>query len=244
VAVPRRFEAEYRVRFDEADAGGSLRPSGFLRFAQDVAWQHSEAAGFGRDWYADRAMHWLVRDVDLQVLAPVTFGDRLAVRTEVVGWRHVWARRRAPVLRGDATVAVIETDWVLLRTDGRPARLPEEMTALLASGSTFTRRRLELGPTPADALRVTATVRPSDVDPMAHLNNAAYVDLIDEAAAALIASDQSGTQRRYRVSYLLPAPAGATVEVACWLAADGSVACRIQDHAGTELTKALVSSSG
>jgi acyl-CoA thioesterase FadM len=239
VTVPRRFEAEYRVRFDEADAGGRLRSSGFLRFAQDIAWQHSEAAGFGRDWYAERAMHWLVRDVDLQILAPVSYGDRLAVRTEVVGWRHVWARRRALVLRGDAIVAVVETDWVLLRTDGRPARLPIEMTALLASGQTFTRRRLELGRTPANPMRAAVTVRASDVDPMGHLNNAAYVDLVDEAAA-LLPADPSGPRERYQVSYLLPAPSGATVEVACWSGPDASIACRIQDQRGTELTRVLV----
>lgn len=240
MVVPRRFEAEYRVRFDEADAGGSLRPSGFLRFAQDVAWQHSEAAGFGRDWYAERAMHWLVRDVDLQVLAPVAYGDRLVLRTEVVGWRHVWARRRAAVLRGAEVVGVVETDWVLLRTDGRPARLPPEMTAFLASGQAFTRRRLELGPPHAHAVRMPATVRVSDVDPMGHLNNAAYLDLVDEAAASL-ATDRHGPQRNYRVSYLLPAPAGANVDVSCWSRDDGSLASRIHDDAGTELTRALVS---
>lgn len=255
VAVPRRFEAEYRVRFDEADANGLLRPSGFLRYAQDIAWLHSEAAGFGRDWYAERAVQWLVRDVDLRILAPVTYGDRLTVSTEVVGWRHVWARRQALVRRGDTDVALVETDWVLLGRDGRPARLPDEIAAFLASGQTFARRRLELGPAPTDASRLVTTVRPADVDPMRHLNNAAYLDLIDGAAATLAddapaasgapaaAASGAPAAARYRVSYLLPAPAGATVEVACWPAPDGSVACGIHDDAGVELTRASVSRS-
>ena len=37
-----RIEHEYRVRFDEADADGWLRPSGLLRYAQDMAWRHSD----------------------------------------------------------------------------------------------------------------------------------------------------------------------------------------------------------
>ena len=50
----RRLSHHYQVRFDEADAQGLLRPSGFLRYAQDMAWRHSESAGFGLDWYAER----------------------------------------------------------------------------------------------------------------------------------------------------------------------------------------------
>ena len=42
------FEADFRVRFDEADVSGRLRPSGFVRYAQDLAWRHSDAAGFER----------------------------------------------------------------------------------------------------------------------------------------------------------------------------------------------------
>ena len=44
--------------------GRSRRPPaqlGHLRFAQDLAWIHSESAGFGREWYADRQLTWLVR---------------------------------------------------------------------------------------------------------------------------------------------------------------------------------------
>ena len=50
----RRIEHEYRVRFDEADAEGWLRPSGLLRYAQDMAWRHSTEAGFDRGWYDAR----------------------------------------------------------------------------------------------------------------------------------------------------------------------------------------------
>jgi acyl-CoA thioesterase FadM len=93
------------------------------------------------------------------------------------------------------------------------------------------------------AVHVAAEVRPSDVEPMGHLNNAAYLDLVDEAAASL-ATDRHGPRGNYRVSYLLPAAAGASVEVSCWSRDDGSLACRIQDDAGTELTRAVVGDSG
>jgi acyl-CoA thioesterase FadM len=232
------------VRFDEADAAGWLRPSGFLRFAQDVAWQHSEVAGFGRRWYAERMVHWLVRDVDLRILRPVTYGDQLSVSTEVTGWRHVWARRSCEIRRPsdslDEPVATVRTDWVLLRGDGRPARLPSEMSAFLEAGRSFTRRRIELDATPDTAWRQPVDIRPSEVDPMGHLNNAAYLDLIDDLMASGRIDGANAGGRRYQVSYARPAVRGAYLEAACWPLAGGCTACRISDETGDELTLALI----
>src|SRR4029079_2038825 len=65
---PSSHETAYRVRFDEAGPDGTLRTSGLMRFAQAVAWLHSTALGFGREWYAERRLTWLVRAAELEVL--------------------------------------------------------------------------------------------------------------------------------------------------------------------------------
>jgi acyl-CoA thioesterase FadM len=248
MTMARRFDAAYRVRFDEADANGHLRPSGYLRFAQDIAWQHSEAAGFAREWYAERSMHWLVRDVDLHILGTVTYGDKLVVTTEVIGWRHVWARRHAEVRlvsqpAGDGPLATVETDWVSIGDGGRPARLPAEVSTWLDPGRTFARMRLDLEPTPDSATRAIVHVRPSDVDPMGHLNNASYLDLLDEAVEDL---DIADTHRPswYRVSYHQPALRRTDVEVACWRSTRERIDCRISDLAGTGLTSVVAGWAG
>ena len=46
------WQTSYRVRFDEAGPDGHLRTSGFMRYAQDLAWQHSADLGF------DERLHW------------------------------------------------------------------------------------------------------------------------------------------------------------------------------------------
>ena len=58
MASPSHHESTYRVRFDEAGPDGLLRASGLLRYAQDVAWMHSEALGFDRAWYRERDLAW------------------------------------------------------------------------------------------------------------------------------------------------------------------------------------------
>ena len=58
------FPAPFRVRFDEAAPDGLVRTSALLRYAQDLAWQHSDAKGFDRVWYAGRDVTWLVRTAE------------------------------------------------------------------------------------------------------------------------------------------------------------------------------------
>ena len=36
-----------------------------MRYAQDLAWQHSTDLGFGREWYAEHGLTWLVRAAEL-----------------------------------------------------------------------------------------------------------------------------------------------------------------------------------
>jgi len=242
----RRIEHEYRVRFDEADADGWLRPSGLLRYAQDMASRHSEEAGFERDWYEERGMIWLVRNVSLSIKGPVTYGDVLSVSSEVIGWRHVWARRRAEMRRvgssaggeTDELMAIVDTDWVMLTTEGRPARVPVEFARHFSSDHAFTRSRVLL-PAPTVAPTMLSTrVRPLDVDPMRHMNNAAYLDMVEPG------SDRLDRPDCYRIGYLRPALPGTPIEVRCWPVGDDQVACRISDGDGAELTKVLVSRTG
>jgi acyl-CoA thioesterase FadM len=248
--APQRLSHAYQVRFDEADARGWLRASGFLRYAQDMAWRHSESAGFGREWYAERRMHWLVRNVTLHVLSPVTYGDALLVTTEVTGWRHVWARRQAVVRRGGDVVATIQTDWVLLGDDGRPARVPAEIGQWFAAQQTFERSRVLLPDPPPEAARLAVRVRPLDIDPMGHMNNAAYLDVVEEAMAALPpmpegseAPDAPGAcpaDCRYRIGYLRPALPRSELDVTCWRPEATTIACRIADRDGEELARVIV----
>ena len=67
----------YRVRFDEAGPNGDARTSTLLRYAQDVAWRHSEDLGFDREWYRARGFGWVVRGVELEVHAPIPMGHTL-----------------------------------------------------------------------------------------------------------------------------------------------------------------------
>jgi acyl-ACP thioesterase len=223
-----------------------------MRYAQDMAWRHSTEAGFDRAWYLARGMNWLVRNARVSLLQPITYGDVLAISTQVIGWRQVWARRHTEVRRvgsedgrgDDGLMATVDTDWVLLADDGRPARAPQEIADYFSPGTRFTRDRVDLPQPAVEPTRLATRVRPLDLDPMRHMNNAAYVDMVDDGIGRLPPGQRVEGLDCYRVGYVRPALPGTPIHIVSWPVSETQVACRISAGDGTELTKALVSRSG
>lgn len=219
-----RFSAPYRVRFDEAGPDGLLRTSGILRYAQDLAWVHSSALGFDRAWYDERGLTWLVRAAELAVVAPISVGATLNATTRVVGFRRVWSRRRTEFVdEAGRPLAWIHIDWVLLDARGAPTRIPPIFEEIFQGPpATFGLARVPLGDPPASAIRQRFAVRPQELDPLDHANNAVHADWLEEAVIAF--GDVAATRavpRVARLEYALPAEAGATVESVVWPAENG-----------------------
>jgi acyl-ACP thioesterase len=249
--TPLIHEARYRVRFDEAGPNGLLRTSGLMRYAQDVAWQHSTALGFGRAWYLERGLTWLVRSAELEVLAPIPMGVDVVSRTQVVGQRRVWARRRGEfVTAGGALAAWVHTDWVMIDARGALTRIPDIFgEAFRIPEATGQIGRVALPPTPDGAVGRSFAVRPHELDPMDHVNNAVYLDWLEEAvlAAASVAGEPArlgAVPRRYRLEYTAAADAGMTLTDAAWRGPDGGWSYRITGDDGQEVFRAAVGPLG
>lgn len=241
--VDNGFLAGYRVRFDEAGPNGLLRTSALLRYAQDVAWRHSEALGFDRAWYQSRGLGWVVRSCELEVVEPIPIGHTLRVSTAVVGHRRIWARRLGECRLADGRpAATITTDWVLLDARNRVVRIPEDFGVAFINPEVRSEiLRVEPSSDPASAA-TQLSVRPSDLDPLDHVNNAVYVDWLEEALeAAGWLEAASALPRRYRLEYLASAARGDRVAVA--LSGDsGDWAATIRRADGADLIRARGSS--
>lgn len=239
-ADPDTCSAPFRVRFDEAGPDGRLRTSVLLRYAQDVSWRHSSSRGFDRAWYAERGLTWLVRAAEVAVLAPIVVGDDLVGTTRVIGWRRVWARRLTE-FRDSAGNLVGSTriDWVILDARGAPTRIPAEFEPVFgAAAADFRLGRVPLDQPPAEARRVRFEVRPQELDPMAHVNNAVYADWLEEA---VIAAGAGGAPRSLprlaRLEYAAAADAGAQLSGDVWRSGD-VWSFLLRDTAGRELLRA------
>ena len=190
---PDRCSAPYRVRFDEAAPDGLVRTSVLLRYAQDLAWHHSALHGYDRAWYGERGLAWLARAAEVGVLGPMRVGDALVGTTQVIGWRRVWARRRTDFVdapggrwRGPMSIGSCSTA-------AAPRRACRASWSVASSPPPRRSRSAgsRLGTPPASAHRATWRVRPQELDPMDHVNNAVYADWLDEQISAAGGSDSS-----------------------------------------------------
>jgi len=244
VGVPDTCSAPYRVRFDEAGPDGMLRTSVLLRYAQDVAWHHSATRGFDRAWYAERGLTWLVRAAEVSLIAPVAVGSELVGTTQVVGWRRVWARRRTDFRDlSSKLLAWAQIDWILLDRSGSPTRIPSEFDSIFrAPVVPFGLARVTLGDPPPAARPFSFPVRPQELDPMDHVNNAVYADWLDEA---VIGSGDTvatrGVPRVARLEYAASAAAGSRASAFVW-ADEGGWSFLVRDAAGHDLLRARLES--
>jgi acyl-CoA thioesterase FadM len=225
------WQTSYRVRFDEAGPDGFLRTSGFMRYAQDLAWQHSADLGFGREWYAERGLTWLVRAAELWIVASPPMGTTVTARTAIAGMRRISARRRGEFHLEDGTPAGwVHTDWVLIDARGALIRIPSVFPEMFGGREDMGAvGRVPLAATPSTAVHRRFAVRPHELDPMAHANNAIYLDWLEEAvlaAASASGADSSDVDpperlitsvpRHYRMEYAVAVEAGAELDSAAW----------------------------
>lgn len=129
---PRRFSVRFPVRQYELDVLGHVNNAIYLHWVEQVAIDHVEALGFGRDWALEQGGAWVVREHRITYHRPVTYGDSVLVTTlpqELGGVRGV---RRTEIHReSDGRLATeVLTDWIWIRlSDGRPTRVPRELLA-------------------------------------------------------------------------------------------------------------------
>jgi acyl-CoA thioester hydrolase len=232
--MPRTYTATFRVHHYDLDAFGELRASAFARLLQQAATEASADAGFDDDWYDRAGAFWLIRRTTIEYHQPVRAWDTLRVRTWVADVRRVRSQREYEVYLGDENepVASGRTDWVYVeRGSFRPRRVPQEIVEGLMPdglGPPLPRAPWTDDTRPASPFSTTRVVEFRDLDGLAHVNNASYLDYVEETALA--ASAASGwplervlalggcwRARLHDIEYLAEAVYGDALACASWV---------------------------
>src|SRR5207344_2412207 len=112
--------------------------------------------------------------------------------------------------------------------------VPPEIGEAFSDGETFTPGRVIVGEPPADARRTELRVRLQDVDPMRHVNNARYLDFVDE-----VLGSEAERAQRYTLEFLRPAAPDERLAAAAW-PKDGGWAISLTGEPGDAVLRALV----
>jgi acyl-ACP thioesterase len=216
------FTQQFQVRFDECAQNGTARASAILRYIIETAFGHSTAAGFPLPWYFSHGLFWLVRRVRLLLDEAVAYGAVLNVTTRVVAVRRFWAQRENLVHASTGNVVGnATTDWILTDRAGRPGRIPPEMEcAFPVAGARTQVSRTDFADLPGSLQPDLCVVPAHRIDPAGHMNNAAYLDLFEDALAGL-GLDPQERPVLYGLEYLKPVVAGDALERFVWQTPSG-----------------------
>jgi acyl-CoA thioester hydrolase len=126
---PWEFHGRWPVRLYELDSNGHVNNAVYLNYAEQVALEHTEAMGFGREWCIANGGAWVVREHHATYHRPATSGDILLLTTRPLGLTAVSGERRTLIHRESDSALLMDatTLWVWVRSDGRPARIPREL---------------------------------------------------------------------------------------------------------------------
>ncbi len=221
--MARVFSWEFDVRSYELNASGHVHTATLHNYLEETATRGSADAGFGYRWYFDRGHAWVVREMTVRYLAPLTHGDRVRARTWVSDFRRIYSHREYDLRRAadDRPVVRARAKWVYVTLDTmRPVRIPAEFeSAFQPTG--------ELEPLPVRLRRPVQFVdspqyrsgrqaQRYELDPAAVVNNAIYVKWFEQAMFDAFAQagwdtsrlDEIGVeivQWAHQIEYLRPA---------------------------------------
>ena len=118
---------------------------------------------------------WVLRSIRIDVVAPCLDDRRVDITTWGSGFSALAAGRRWS-LAGDRGGSIeVDSVWIHLGPDARPARFGEGFDAYAeAAQGRSVSTTLTLPHPPADAPRTAWPLRMTDVDVLGHVNNAAY----------------------------------------------------------------------
>ncbi len=216
----RQFYQNYAVRYDECNCNGVLTPTAFLRYMQDIAAldaQNAMLSGIG---------YWVVKRTVMTFGVPIPVHTELKVKTYGIAFTRITAQRgyEAYISGQDEPVIMGRTLWVYVDQRGRPMRLPEEtVQTWLPDGSPPQQPEEPLPAFPeTPPTTTTAIVRFSNIDLMHHLNNAASVEMLENASWEAygkhgISPDTKLDILYYAIEYADSPRFGETLEIQSWL---------------------------
>jgi acyl-ACP thioesterase len=171
----RVFGSIRRIRLSDRAEDGRLRLDAVARFLQDVAMDDVDETGWGAPDHL-----WVMRHVRIEVVAPAVSDDEVQLETWCSGFATVAAGRRMS-LAGDRGGSIeLDSVWVHLGPDARPARLVGFDAYAEATEGRGVSTKLDLPEPPASARRIRWPLRMTDIDLLGHVNNAAYWQAVEQ----------------------------------------------------------------
>jgi acyl-ACP thioesterase len=176
------FRKEYTVGPTDVDCYQTLKPSRMLLFIQDISGLHSEAISYSYEALAQKGIFWAIIRHRVQV-------TRMPRENETI-YMETWPMPTTRVAYPRSTVAFDKDGnelfrsiclWVLMDLNNRSMLIPKNSGVEVMGITTGTELAIpkSLLPKPLSCVHSRQVVY-SDLDRNGHMNNARYMDWVDD----------------------------------------------------------------
>lgn len=206
----RTFSCSRRVSIADASSDGRMELDAIGRFLQDAGNDDTDDAGLGSS-----GLTWVARRATIEVLEPARARELLSLTTWCSGTGSHWAERRSTLVGERGAHIEAAAIWVHVDPEtGRPKRWDERFAEryLEASGGREVDARLRHPREPSPdhpSSSMPFRFRRTDHDAFGHVNNAAYLAVLEES----LGGNDPGAPIRVEIEWRKPSEAGEELTV-------------------------------
>jgi len=170
----------YKIRSYHTDARGNLFIQQLLNFFQDAAHQHADGLGFGQAQLSKIDLYWVLSRLSIKIKGLPVTGDKIALTTWVKSIRASMSEREFSVSSKGKLLVNASSLWFCISGENhKPRRVPAEYTTKMivsdTSATTSGPLKIEKPDTEIGVISgKTISAQQSDIDMVAHVNNASY----------------------------------------------------------------------
>ena len=178
-----------RVRYRDCDRYGAVKAVNWFDYLQEAAANHASALGVGYRQILPLERLWVLSRLRLEIAAYPAVGEELTITTYPTPFRKIFAERQFLISSGGTAIARASSEWLFLnrrtlhpvRLSELPAALPDnsDQPVYFAFGEKLAAPELD-----KSTDEFATEVRYSMEDVNAHLNNAEYAGLVQDALAS------------------------------------------------------------
>jgi acyl-ACP thioesterase len=179
------YEEKTSLRFGAVDRTGRLSLWGAFDYFQEAAIRHAEILGLGRAALAEAKQAWILSRMSVLMERRPKQGEAITVRTWPRGSQKLFFIRDYALLDASGKPAVrAKSGWVIFDIENKRPMRPEGIIAGLPRNEG--RDALPEGPAALSAFDVllkgaSRQAAYSDIDANGHVNNARYIQWIEDA---------------------------------------------------------------
>lgn len=177
-----KYQKSFKVQFSETDFTLKLKLYALINKMQEVSSLHAEELGMGYEALDEHGLGWIISKYRISIENYPKWDDTLTIETWPSGKDKLFLMRSFYIYnQNKEKIGSIYSAYVLIDTKtGRPQRtstMPTELPVIIEEGSKeFERFRILKDPIST----MTRTVHYTDLDINMHMNNACYVQWIED----------------------------------------------------------------